>query len=72
MLSYLSNRHYQTLTQLLPPELRTEQPHQIYFRTHALLDTFGIPESNRKLNEKTLPLNYKKAKGKKKMVNIEP
>lgn len=42
MQSYLSNRHYYSLTQLLPLELRGDQPQHIYYRT-------SVNEANLKL-----------------------
>lgn len=60
MLSYLCNRHYHTLTQLLPPELRPNQPELIYYKTFIDENTLSLLRKNQKVTHRTLASRHKK------------
>lgn len=69
MLSYLSNRHYHTMTQLLPVQLRVDQPQKIYYKTHINDGILKVLEENKKISHKNMGL-IKKGIQKKKAINI--
>jgi hypothetical protein len=59
MLSYFINRHYHALTQLLPPDLRVDQPQKIYYKTFISERALKLLEENRKVTHKTLASSRK-------------
>ena len=65
MISYFCNRHYHTMTQLLPPSLRQNQPEYVYYKTFVNEDSLALLHHNQKITHRTLAASNKKIHTKK-------
>ena len=54
MLSYLCNRHYHSMTQLLPEPFRQNQPEVLYYKTFIDEPTLTMLRVNQKINHRNM------------------